>query len=187
MKHLTQFRTLFCSNPVGSTLAICIGFLLSQGCSQSPENRPSPLRSDSTVVGSNYLQIEYSSPGVKNRKIFGSGGDYLVSFNEMWRTGANEATVFSTEEAIMIDSIELPKGKYALFTIPGEESWEIILNTEWDQWGSYQHKKSLDALRLSVKPQTFEEVQERMKLYFENDSLKFRWDRTGWAIPISSI
>ncbi len=179
MKTLTQFRTLCCSNSIPLVLTALIIFL-SSSCSQSPENRPSPLRSDSTQLGSNLLTVIYSSPGVKDRQIWGE----LVEYDKMWRTGANEATIFTTDEDILLDSIPLPKGKYSLFTIPGQDEWVVIFNKEWNQWGSYQYDDSLDAARIVVKPVLYEESEERMNLYFEDEFLKFRWEKLGWSILI---
>jgi hypothetical protein len=136
-------------------------------------------------IGNNILNIEYSSPSVRDRKIFGSSEDYLVEFGKIWRTGANEATTFSTLEDIKIDTFDLPKGKYALFTIPNENSWEIIFNKEWSQWGTHNRKDSLDAVRLFVKPVTTDSIYEQMQFILEDQTLKFYWDNLSWTIPIN--
>lgn len=186
MRKLTQFRTLCCSNSV--TSLIVVGTILaSYGCSQSPEKRPSPLKADSTQIGINKIHIQYSSPSIRGRKIFGTGEEFLEQYGKVWRTGANDATVFTNNVDIKIDTFLLPRGKYALFTIPDNDSWEIIFNKEWDQWGSYYHKDSLNILRVKVDVETFDSNQEQMKFYFEDESLKFRWANLGWTLPINLV
>ncbi len=185
MKELAQIRTLCCSNS-SITIAIVGLLLFSSSCTQSPENRPSPLRTDSTTLGTNVIRIEYSSPSVRGRKIFGSGEDFLVPYGEVWRTGANEATALSTEQDILIDTFLLPKGKYALFTIPDEDSWEVIINEDWNQWGTYNRQESLDVVRLFVAPIYFDSSYEKMTFSLKDQSLSFSWESIGWSIPINS-
>ena len=185
MKEVFQFRTRFRSKSVRYSYLIILP-LTFFSCQSDPQSRPSPLRSDSTNIRGTYAYIEFSSPGVKGRKIFGNGEDYLVPFGEMWRTGANNASYIHISDKIKIDSFMLDQGKYSLFTIPAEEEWTIIFNKEWDQWGSYNYKDSLDVFRLNVRPRYADQVQERMLFYFADDSLKFRWDKVRWAIPFTN-
>ncbi len=185
MKELAQFRTLCCSNS-SIIPGLIILLLITTNCTQSPEKRPSPLRIDSTMIGTNMIRIQYSSPSVKGRKIFGYGEDFLVPFGEIWRTGANEATAFSTEQDIIIDTFLLPKGKYALFTLPGEDSWEVILNKDWEQWGTYNRQESLDVIRLFVPPIYYDTSYEQMSFSLRDQSLTFSWDGVGWSVPINS-
>ncbi|MEQ9404661.1 MAG: DUF2911 domain-containing protein [Cyclobacteriaceae bacterium] len=186
MKTITRFRTLCCSDLAIYYIIACL-VLVGTGCSQSPEKRPSPIRLDSGQVGSAQLKIEYSSPRVRGRKIFGLGDSYLVQYSEIWRTGANEATILSSSEDIRLDTFLLPKGKYSLFTIPGPKSWEVIINKEWDQWGAYYRKDSLDIIRLIVPAETQTSNEENMEFNFDNNALNFKWEKVSWSIPINSI
>jgi len=77
------------------------------------------------------IEVWYSSPSKKGRTIFGE----LVPYGEVWRTGANEATTFTTDKDLLIDGQTLPAGKYTLWTIPGEETWQIIFNSKMYGWG----------------------------------------------------
>lgn len=77
------------------------------------------------------IEVFYSSPSKKGREIFGA----LVPYDEVWRTGANEATTFTTNKDLVIEGQTLPAGKYTLWTIPGEESWQIIFNSKMYGWG----------------------------------------------------
>src|SRR5579883_1337608 len=86
--------------------------------------RPSPLARVSQVVGLTEIAVEYSSPAVRGRKVFGG----LLPFGELWRTGANSATKVSFSKDVLVAGKPVPAGSYALFTIPNEKSWTVILN-----------------------------------------------------------
>ncbi len=129
--------------------------------SASPEDksqRASLPDSLKVVVGNINLQIYYSRPSVKERKVWGE----LVPYGEVWRTGANEATVFQIDKDIFVEGQTLHAGKYALFTIPGEEEWTVIFSNNPDQWGAFKYTQSEDALRVQVKPKTNTEHTENL-------------------------
>ncbi len=100
------------------------------------------------TVGDTEIKIIYDRPNIKERAVWGG----LVPYNEVWRTGADEATVFEISEDVMINGQKLPKGKYSLHTIPTETEWTVIFNKTWDQWGSFNYKADQDALRVTAKP-----------------------------------
>ena len=185
MKQHFQFRTFLRSKTsIAPIVPICCMLFL--GCNpNTKKNRPSPLRYDSATVRGVDAYIEFSSPGVKNRKIFGNGSDFLVPYNELWRTGANNATYISIAGNLAIDTFKLDSGSYSLFTIPNQSEWTLIFNKEWNQWGSYDYKDSLDVFRIKVIPRYADQSQERLLFYFADDSLKFRWDKVRWAVPIN--
>lgn len=117
----------------------------------------------SQTVGDAKISIVYSRPNSKGRVLWGctsadvipKGGvtyDCLVPNGQVWRTGANDATVFETSADLTISGQKLPKGKYALFTIPGVDEWTIIFNKTWNQWGSFRYEAKDDALRVKAKP-----------------------------------
>lgn len=150
--------------------------------SSKKENRPSPYAMDSTEIENVKLKIAYSSPGVKKRKIWGE----LVPYGNMWRTGANEATTLEVSEDIILAGQPLPKGKYAIFTIPESNKWTLLFNSEWSQWGAYNYDNSKDALVLEVVPEKVKDLQERMRFYFEEDKLKFHWEYLTFSLDISA-
>ncbi len=149
-------------------------------CSPKPDKRPSPLTMDSVMLNGNKVKITYSSPSVRKRKIWGD----LVPYGEVWRTGANEATYLKTETDIKINNQDIPKGEYAIFTIPTDSTWTVILNKEWNQWGSYNYDSTLDILRQKVIP-VKKSFTEQMKFKLDQDSIYFRWENLGYSLSIS--
>ncbi|GAB4239909.1 MAG: hypothetical protein Tsb0034_16070 [Ekhidna sp.] len=185
MRDNIHYRTPICSYLKLLTL---FGLIFIVGaCTNDPQKRPSPLTLDSGMVGNTKLKIEYSSPSVRGRKIFGSGPDYLVQYGEMWRTGANDATYITIDDVLQINSVLFDSGSYSIFTIPGKDEWTVIFNKEWKQWGAYHYKDSLDVLRVDVPVQQLDSLAEKMRFFVEDDSLKFRWEHVGWAIDLTSL
>jgi hypothetical protein len=110
--------------------------------------QPSPLSTVTQKIGLTDLEIEYSRPSAKDRKIFGE----LVPFNEMWRTGANASSKISFSTEVEINGSKVPAGKYALYTIPGETKWTIILHKNLEYWGTGgdDYKLEEDQIRFEV-------------------------------------
>lgn len=111
--------------------------------------RPSPKATTTQQIGLTDMTIVYSRPGVKGRRVWGT----LVPYDQVWRTGANEATTFAVSDDVKINGQVLPKGKYSLHTIPGKDEWIIIFNKTADQWGSFSYDAGQDALRVKAKPE----------------------------------
>ncbi|HVN30643.1 MAG TPA: DUF2911 domain-containing protein [Thermoanaerobaculaceae bacterium] len=111
--------------------------------------RPSPKASVTQTVGLTDVTITYCRPSVKGRVIWGG----LVPYDQVWRTGANEATTITFGDDVTIEGNKLPAGTYGLFTIPGKDEWTVIFNKGAKQWGAYEYKQDQDALRIKVKPQ----------------------------------
>lgn len=138
MKHVKYIFILF-----------VVGLFVPNIFAQNEPPRLSPKASVSQVTGYTEVSIVYSRPGVKDREIWGG----LVPYNQVWRTGANEATTIEFNDDVVVSGNEVPKGKYGLFTIPGENEWTIILNKVWDQWGAFNYNEEEDLLRFNVKPE----------------------------------
>jgi hypothetical protein len=136
-------------------------------------------------VGLTTVEIEYARPGVKGRKVFGG----LVPYGQVWRTGANSATRITFGTDVSFGGEEVPAGTYALFTIPGETQWTVILNEAPEQWGSYAYDAGKDVLRVDVEAETLPEPVETMRLGLANlrdDSgdLVLEWETTRVRVPI---
>ncbi len=110
------------------------------------------------------VTVKYSRPNIKGRSI----STDLAPYGEVWRTGANDATVISFTDAVTLEGNAVAPGEYALFTIPGKDEWTIILNKETKQWGAYSYKQSEDVLRFKVKTAKLKEKVETFTITFNN-------------------
>jgi len=124
------------------------------------------------------VTLEYGRPNVKERKIWGG----LVPYDQVWRTGANEATTISFDHDVTIDGQPLAAGTYALFTIPTEGDWTVIFNKTAEQWGAFDYDQGEDALRITVKPQEHDMV-ETMDFAIDGDQVVLRWEKL--AVPFT--
>jgi hypothetical protein len=148
-------------------------FLTISACGQADKSqRPSPpALANETISGGTVVSIDYSQPSVKGREI----GTDLATYGKIWRTGANEATVFEVSKDVKVEGKALPAGKYGLYSIPGENEWVIIFNKTWKQWGT-QYKEDDDALRVKVKPGKSAAFTEKMTFAVnKNGKVSLMW------------
>ena len=132
-----------------SGLLLATTTLSAQEKKEDKSKRPSPpATATQTIASGAKISIDYSQPSVKGRTI---GKDLEPKDGAVWRTGANEATVFETSKDLMIDGQKLPAGKYGLFTLSGTDTWTIIFNKTWKQWGAFDYKQADDILRVKAK------------------------------------
>jgi len=134
-------------------------------------------------VGLTDIEIVYSRPGVKNRAIFGG----IVPYGQVWRTGANQATKVTFSTPVKLEGTDIPAGTYALFTIPGEKEWTIIINKGATQWGAFQYNEKDDVARFKVTPVMPAETIETFTIEFnrirdESAVLNLVWEKT--VVPI---
>jgi DUF2911 family protein len=147
--------------------------------------RISPNSTVTQTIGITDLTVKYSRPGVKNRPIWGA----LVPYDKPWRTGANDATNFTTTDPISVAGKPLPAGTYALFTIPTASDWTVIFSKQKDIWGAFDYDPKDDVLRVTATPTTVES-QEWMEFAFENltpqsADLVLTWEKLRIAVPIT--
>ncbi|MEJ7691470.1 DUF2911 domain-containing protein [Daejeonella sp.] len=129
--------------------------------------RPSPAAKVSETISSGAkITIDYSQPGIKGRTI----GKEIAPWGEVWRTGANEATVFEVNKKVSVAGKSIPKGKYSLYSIPGKKEWVIILNKTWNQSGTEYDQKA-DAARFTVKTLKAPSFTERMTFKIADNGL----------------
>jgi len=151
---------------------------------------PSPLSTIEQEVGLSELSITYSRPGVKGRKIFGD----LVPFGEMWRWGANASTKFKTSSDITIEGHDVPAGEYALYAIPGEESWTVIIHKNTSHWGTgrKKYKQEEDLVRFNVVPNNAYPLSvETMTFGFtdvtsDGCGIEFVWENTHITLAVKA-
>ncbi len=151
--------------------------------SKNKSDRPSPPVMTQGNIGSVNIKIEYSSPRVRGREIWGE----LVPYHNLWRTGANEATIISVSGDLMLEGQFLPKGKYSLFTIPAEDSWTILINKEWDLWGSYDYDEKKNVLSIKVNSVKLSQTVENMTFSIVDDHIKFMWEKVGFNILAEAV
>ena len=149
----------------------------------------SPKKSVSFRVDDLELHVGYNRPSKRDREIFGG----LVPFDEVWRTGANEATTFKTNRELVIGNNIIAKGEYTLWTIPNDTSWQVIFNTKQYPWGVDANMKPLrepefDVVIINVPVQKLSTVVEQFTIAFDNSTdnlyLTMAWDRTKIAVPL---
>ena len=151
---------------------------------QDKSKRPSPPATATGRVMGATVTINYSTPAVKGRKIWGG----LVPYDKVWRAGANEATIFETDKDIKVEGKSLPAGKYSLYAIPGEKEWVIILNSKTGQWGinmdgSTTEDPANDVMRVTVKPKKSAGFNERLKYVVEKKGFALEWENL--TVPVS--
>jgi hypothetical protein len=176
-----------------SPLAIALMFVASvfisvadaaaQNQQQLQPPRPSPKATVGQTIGLTDVTIVYSRPYVKGRVIWGG----LVPYNQVWRTGANEATTISFSDDVLINGQRLPAGTYSLHTIPAPDEWTIIFNKVAKQWGSFNYDEKQDALRVKAKPMPAP-MHEMFTIEFanvtmDNAQIVLAWDKL--AVPFT--
>jgi hypothetical protein len=156
---------------------------------KSQTKKHSPEDTVELVQGDTEISVFYNRPSKKGREIFGG----LVPYNEVWRTGANEATTFSTNKDLMIDNQTLPAGEYTLWTIPDEDTWAVIFNDKMYSWGVSIAKRGAasrdpesDVLKTMVPVEKMAEAVEMFTIELEKNpmALTMSWDQTKVAVPI---
>ncbi len=146
---------------------------------------PSPAQTIKQDFGIGTIELTYSRPSIKGRRIFGD----LVPFNKLWRTGANAATRVMFSEPVEIGGKRIDSGTYVLYTIPGIDSWDVILNKGLDNWGTDGYKESLDVVRFRIESEKMKTKMETFTIDFsditpEICSMNIRWEKTMIAIPV---
>lgn len=138
----------------------------------------------SQTIGVTQMTVEYHRPGVKGREVWGK----LVPWNEPWRTGANEATRFTTSTDVQVEGKPLPAGSYALVTIPTADRWTVVFSKQKEMWGASGYKPEEDQLRVEVTPQPAEHM-EWMQFAFDeagasSTTLSLRWEKLRVPVRI---
>lgn len=168
-------------------LPFFVAATISTVAQEAIKSRPSPLAIAAIRYKDSYIKITYSQPQKRGREIFGK----LVPFDEVWRTGANEATELTTTKNIQINGTLLRAGTYSLFTIPQKDSWTVIINGEVGLWGAYNYNSKLDVLRFNIPVSATEVVYESFTIQFDHRNevadLLLYWDKTRISIPVKFI
>lgn len=126
--------------------------------------QPSPLGKVEQIVGLTTVKVEYSRPSMKGRSIFGD----LVPYGEVWRTGANKCTTIEFDDVVMVEGQTVKPGKYSLFTIPNDDTWALMLNSNTELWGADERKPEEDVLTVKVQRGKVGEPVETFTMGFDN-------------------
>jgi Protein of unknown function (DUF2911) len=148
---------------------------------------PSSTQTIKQDFGMGAIELIYSRPNAKGRKIFGD----LTPFNKLWRTGANAATKLIFTDAVELGGKKIDTGTYVLYTIPGVDTWEIILNKGLTNSGTDGYKESEDIVRFKVAPMKSKTNLETFTMQFanikpESCELQLMWEKTVVSIPITT-
>jgi len=138
-------------------------------------------------IGKANVTINYHSPGVRGRTIWGG----LVPYNDVWVTGAHSATSLEIDREIIVAGTVIPKGKYAIFTIPGKEEWTIIINKNWEQHLTDDYLQKEDVVRIKVKSIQQKKITERLQYFIEdnkngNGKITIAWELLQIKVNLSS-
>jgi len=146
------------------------------------EKKPaSPAATATGTINGSTITVNYSSPFVKGRTIWGE----LVPYSKVWRAGANDATTFETSKAIKVEGKDLPAGKYAFFVIPEKDGTAtVIFNKEAKQWGEYKYDEKKDALRVSIKTKKSAKLSESLVYTVGKNNVTLSWENLEFPISI---
>jgi len=138
----------------------------------------SPHTEAMAMIGDAHIHIDYSSPGVRDRIIFGG----LLAYDMVWQSGAHNATWFETNKDLIIDGKTLPAGKYGFFTIPSKGEWTVIFNSNWEQHGKDEYNEKDDVIRFKVQPILLDEITEHLeykvsKVSKVEGSISLAWEK----------
>lgn len=163
-------------------VTIAVALILSSASLMAQGAKSPAASATGTINGANII-IKYSSPSVRGRKIFGE----LVPYDQVWRAGANEATVFTTDKKITVGKTPLEAGSYSIYAIPGDKTWKIIFNAQTGQWGTNKggstRDASKDVLSIAVKPRKIA-LQESLKYEITSKGFSLAWEESSVLVPI---
>ena len=167
------------------TLALFSGMVLMSTSSKAQDNKPPaspPATVSASTTGGVDIKIDYSQPSVRGREI---GKDVEPMKGKVWRTGANKATVFEVSKNVTISGKSLPAGKYGLFTIWNGDTWTIIFNKTWDQWGAFKYSDADDALRITVPNVKPASPSEKVTFWVATDGkVTLAWGNIGFDFTV---
>jgi hypothetical protein len=206
---ISMKRVLLSSFVLAAVILAAATFASAQ---RPPVPRPSQKASLSQTIGTTEVTITYSRPAVKGRKVYGDWptavtGEgtldnqnerpkdaVLVPWGHVWRTGANEATLFVVTDDVLVNGQPLAAGKYSLHSIPGKDDWTFIFNKDDGQWGSFSYDAKNDALRVKAKPTWVSDSQELLAFTADPVSenaatFNVSWEklRVGFSVEVKDV
>jgi hypothetical protein len=178
MQKRIAIVVMLCLSPaLMSTRAYC----------QDKSQRPSPPATTScSLAGGKTITVDYSSPRVKGRKIFGG----LVPYGQVWRAGANEATTFVTTADLKVGGKDVPAGSYTIFTVPEQDKWTLVISKKTGEWGTAYPGPSEDLVRIDMKSSKTSGLVENFAIAFDKTgsgcTLRMEWESTRATVDVSA-
>ncbi|MDZ4808449.1 MAG: DUF2911 domain-containing protein [Bacteroidota bacterium] len=166
-----------------TAIAVCTLWIADAQTLTTPQ--PSPTQTIKQNFGLASIELSYSRPGMKGRKIYGD----LVPFGKVWRTGANTATTLTFADDVTIGGVKIKAGKYGLLSIPEKKTWTLIITKQIDVTSPAAYKQDQDVVRVEAKTMNMEESMETFTMQFadvktNSTELHIMWDRTAVSLPI---
>ena len=157
----------------------------SQSQSNDKSKRPSPPSSTECIIKGKKVNISYSKPSLRGRKM-----ETLAPNGKVWRTGANEATALTTEIDLNIGGVKVPAGSYTLYTLPSADTWKLIINKQTGQWGTEYHEDQ-DLARVDMKKEEIVVPVETFTISLDQDSndsadLVLEWEKTRLKVLVKA-
>lgn len=166
----------------GAAMVLALGVTGSLAAQAKPP--ASPRDSVKATVGAATIEVNYGRPFKKGRLVVGVGG--LIPYDQVWRTGANEATSFVTSGTLMMGSLMVPPGKYTLYTLASKTGWKLIINKQTGQWGT-EYKPEMDLGRVDMKveglPAEVEQFTIKVVPTGKTGQIRLEWDKTAASVP----
>jgi len=156
---------------------------------QDKSKRPSPpAKATCDLGGGKSITVDYSSPRVKGRKIFGG----LEAYDKVWRAGANEATTFVTTADLMVGGSHVPAGSYTIFAIPNPDKWTLIISKKTGEWGTDYPGPGEDLARVDMKVKKLPSLVENFTIAFDKAgnggyTMHLDWENTSASVDISKM
>jgi hypothetical protein len=171
-----------------STFLVLFTFVLCivSSAQQDKSKRPSPpAQAQCKFSDGKTITVDYSSPRMKGRKIFGG----LVPYGEVWRTGANDATTFVTTANLSVDGKDVPAGNYTIFTVPEQDKWTLIINKQTGEWGIPYKYEANELARVPMQTSKTSSPVENFTVSLNQSgnscTLQMSWESTQASVQIS--
>jgi hypothetical protein len=164
------------------TIAVCAAVCVAQEKDKKPLSPPG--EASVKFADGKTVTIQYSRPSMRSRKVFGG----LVPYDQVWRTGANAATSLKTDADLTIGGTNVPAGSYTLYTLPGANSWKLIINKQTGQWGT-EYSEGQDLARVDMKVSKLPSPMETFTISLDKTGptsagLKLGWEDTAASVDI---
>jgi DUF2911 family protein len=170
-----------------TAVAICSLLLVASAnfAQQDKNTRPSPPAKTSCSIGDATINVDYSSPRAKGRKVFGG----LVPYGEVWRLGANEATTFVISAEVTVGGKKVPAGSYTLFAVPNADKWTLVISKKTGEWGVPYPGADSDLARVDMKASKLPSPAENFTIAFDKTgagcTMRVEWENTRATIDIT--